>query len=176
MSQMRLNLADHIRTIPDFPKPGILFYDITTLMAHPGAFRQTIDDLAAHFRDQRIDFVAAAEARGFIFAAPLAIQLQAGLIPIRKPGKLPGACLSHTYDLEYGSDTLQILADAIPPGARVLVVDDLLATGGTIDACCRLIEKAGGTVVGCAFVIELVGLSGAAKIARYNTLSLVKFD
>ena len=172
----RLNLADHIRAIPDFPKPGILFRDITTLLAHPAALRQTIDDLAEHFRHHRVDLVAAAEARGFIFAAPLAIQLQAGLVPIRKPGKLPGKCLSHTYDLEYGSDTLQIHADAIPAGARVLVVDDLLATGGTIDACCRLIEKAGGTVVGCAFVIGLVGLGGAAKIDRYDTFSLVKCE
>ena len=177
----RLNLADTIRSIPDFPKPGILFRDITTLIANPAAFHQAIDDLANHFRQDRIDLVAAAEARGFIFAAPLAIKLGAGLIPIRKPGKLPGACLSYTYELEYGTDTLQIHADAIQPGSparlgsRVLVIDDLLATGGTVDACCRLVEKAGGTVVGCGFVIELVGLGGNEKINRYPTFSLVQY-
>jgi adenine phosphoribosyltransferase len=172
----RIQLADYIRCIPDFPKPGILFRDITPLLAAPQAFGESIDQLAEAFRSERIDLIAAAEARGFIFAAPLAIKLGAGLVPIRKPGKLPAKCLSYSYELEYGTDTLQIHADAIAPGARVLVVDDLLATGGTIDACCRLVETAGGKVVGCAFVIELVGLGGAKKIDRYRTVSLLKYE
>jgi adenine phosphoribosyltransferase len=170
------NLADFIRDIPDFPKPGILFRDITPLLQAPAAFRETIRQLAEPFRGQGIDLVAAAEARGFIFAAPLALELDAGLIPIRKPGKLPGKTLSHTYDLEYGTDTLQIHADAIlRPGCKVLMVDDLLATGGTIAACCAMIEKAGGIVAGCAFVIELAGLQGRQRIARYPTVSLIRY-
>ena len=156
-----LNLADFIRDIPDFPKPGILFRDITPLLQSPVAFQETIRQLAEPFRGQGIDLIAAAEARGFIFAAPLALEINAGLIPIRKPGKLPGKTLSHTYELEYGTDTLQVHADAIiRPGCKVLMVDDLLATGGTIAACCTMIERAGGVVAGCAFVIELVGLQG----------------
>ena len=135
--------------IPDFPKPGILFRDITPLLAAPQALRAAIHELACHFRPQRIDVVAAAEARGFIFAAPLALELNVGLVPIRKKGKLPFRCLTHNYDLEYGTDVLQIHEDAIAAGARVLVVDDLLATGGTVEACCKLIERAGGRVAGC---------------------------
>lgn len=171
-----LNLADYIRCFPGFPKPGILFRDITPLIAAPQAFRQAIDQLAEAFPGQPIDVVAAAEARGFIFAAPLALRLDAGLVPIRKPGKLPSKCLSHSYELEYGTDRLEIQADAMKPGARVLVVDDLLATGGTVDACCRLVEKAGGTVVGCAFVIELTSLGGAKRVDRYKTFSLLQYD
>jgi len=171
-----MNLADYIRDIPDFPKPGVLFRDITPLLAHPAAFRQAIAKLAEPFGGQKIEVVAAAEARGFIFAAPLALQLGAALVPIRKLGKLPYKTLSYSYALEYGTDTLQIHADAIPPGAHVLVVDDLLATGGTVEACCRLVEKAGGNVVGCAFVIELTGFGGAKKISRYSTVSLIKYD
>jgi adenine phosphoribosyltransferase len=171
-----VRLSDHIRAIPDFPKAGILFRDITPLLANPDAFRQSIVEMAEPFRQLRVDLVAAAEARGFIFAAPLALEFGAGLIPIRKPGKLPGETLSYGYELEYGSDELEIHVDAIPAGARVLVVDDLLATGGTMDACCRLIEKAGGVVVGCAFLIELVGLSGIQKIARYTVHSVLKYD
>ncbi len=172
----RVQLSDYIRAIPDFPKAGILFRDITPLLANPDAFRQSILELAEPFRELHVDLVAAAEARGFIFAAPLALELSAGLIPIRKPGKLPAETLSHGYDLEYGSDELEIHVDAVPAGARVLVVDDLLATGGTMDACCRLIEKAGGAVVGCTFLIELVGLAGAQKIARYTIHSVLKYD
>jgi adenine phosphoribosyltransferase len=171
-----LNLADFIRDIPDFPKPGILFRDITPLLQSPPAFQQTIRQLAEAFRGQGIGLIAAAEARGFIFAAPLAIELGAGLIPIRKPGKLPGKTLSHTYELEYGTDTLQIHADAvIPSGCRVLMVDDLLATGGTIAACCTMIQRAGGVVAGCAFVIELVALEGRKRIAQYPTVSLIRY-
>ena len=131
--------------------------------------------MAEPFRAERIDLVAAAEARGFIFAAPLAVALGAGLVPIRKPGKLPGKTLSHTYELEYGSDTLQIHADAVSPGANVLMVDDLLATGGTIEACCRMIEQAGGRVAGCAF-LDRAGRPGRGeRIAQYKTVSLIRY-
>ena len=171
-----LKLSDYIRSIPDFPKPGILFRDITPLLAAPQAFRQATLELAGRVRHFKIDVVAAAEARGFLFAAPLALELDAALVPIRKPGKLPYETLSYTYELEYGSDTLEIHVDSIPPGANVLVVDDLLATGGTVEACCRLVEKAGGNVVGCAFLVELVGLGGAAKIAQYPHVSLIQYD
>ncbi len=172
----KLTLTDYIRDIPDFPKPGILFRDITPLLAAPAAFRQAVAELADHFRQAKVDVVAAAEARGFLFAAPLALELSAALVPVRKPGKLPYETLSFTYELEYGTDTLEIHADAIPSGANVLVVDDLLATGGTIEACCLLVEKAGGKVAGCAFVVELVGLGGAKRIAQYETVSLIKYD
>ncbi len=170
-----LELTDYIRSIPDFPKPGILFRDITPLLTSPKAFRKAISLLAEHYGGRPIDVIAAAEARGFIFAAPLALELDAAMVPIRKPGKLPYETLSYTYDLEYGTDTLQMHADAIPPGANVLVVDDLLATGGTAEACCRMVEKAGGKVVGCAFVVELVDLGGAKKIAQYESFSLIKY-
>ena len=171
-----LKLTDYIRAIPDFPKPGILFRDITPLLAAPEAFRQAIRELADRVRDKKIDVIAAAEARGFLFAAPLALELDTALVPIRKPGKLPYETISHTYELEYGTDTLEIHTDAIPTQVSVLVVDDLLATGGTIEACCRLVEKAGGRIVGCAFVIELTGLGGVEKIAQYDSISLIKYD
>jgi adenine phosphoribosyltransferase len=174
--QAVLNLGDYIRDVVDFPKPGILFRDITPLLSNPAAFHQAVVAMANPFRDKKIDVVAAAEARGFIFAAPVALELNASLVPIRKPKKLPFKTLSYTYDLEYGSDTLEIHADAIPAGAKVLVVDDLLATGGTIEACCRLVEKAGGTVVGCSFLIELTGLKGEQKIAQYQKTSLIRYS
>jgi adenine phosphoribosyltransferase len=170
-----VNLRDHIRSIPDFPKPGILFWDITPLLAHPPAYCQAVCQLAEYAREKQADVVAAAEARGFLFAAPIAAALAKSLVPIRKRGKLPFKTISYSYDLEYGTDTLQIHEDAIPSGSRVLLVDDLLATGGTIDACGRLVEKAGGTVVGCAFLIELAGLGGAEKLARYDVSSLLKY-
>jgi adenine phosphoribosyltransferase len=170
-----LNLADYIRVIPDFPKPGILFRDITPLLASPAAFRLAVVEMANPFRREKIDVVAAAEARGFIFAAPVALELNAALVPIRKPGKLPFSTQSLCYDLEYGTDMLEIHADAIIAGAKVLVVDDLLATGGTVEACCRLVEKVGGQVVGCAFLIELSEMGGARRIAKYKTVSLVKY-
>ncbi len=171
-----LNLADYIRAIPDFPKPGILFRDVTPLLAVPAAFRQAVVRMAEPFRRAGIEVVAAAEARGFIFAAPVALELQAALVPIRKPGKLPFTTQSLSYELEYGSDALEIHTDAVAPGTRVLMIDDLLATGGTVDACCRLVEKAGGVIVGCAFLIELVGLKGAARIAKYTSVSLIQYD
>ncbi|NLE39495.1 MAG: adenine phosphoribosyltransferase [Pirellulaceae bacterium] len=170
-----MRLTDFVRSIPDFPKPGILFRDITPLLASPAALAETVRLLADRFRDARIDLVAAAEARGFLFAVPLAIELGAGVVPIRKPGKLPHQTVSETYQLEYGTDTLEMHDDAVSPGDRVLVLDDLLATGGTVAACCRMIEKAGGTVVGCAFVIELTELEGAKKLAGYDLFSLVKY-
>lgn len=174
-SAIEIDLKSYIRSIPDFPKPGILFRDITPLLASPQAMKATIQALSAAVRDRNVEKVAAAEARGFLFAAPLALELNVGLVPIRKPGKLPFATLSHSYTLEYGTDTLEMHKDAIEPGTRVLVVDDLLATGGTVEACCRLVEKAGGVVVGCAFVIELSDLKGAERLARYHPVSLLKF-
>jgi adenine phosphoribosyltransferase len=171
-----LNLAAYIRSIPDFPKAGVLFRDITPLLAAPAAFRLAVVELANPFRREKIDVVAAAEARGFIFAAPVALELNAALVPIRKPGKLPFHTQALTYELEYGSDTLEIHTDAVTPGAKVLVVDDLLATGGTVEACCRLVEKAGGVVVGCAFLIELADLKGAQRIAQYKMISLIKYE
>jgi adenine phosphoribosyltransferase len=171
-----VDLKDYIRAIPDFPKPGILFRDITPLLASPTAFQAAIDQFAAHYRSQRIDVVAAAEARGFIFAAPLALELNAGFVPIRKPGKLPFDTHSFHYELEYGSDTLQIHVDGMTPNQNVLLVDDLLATGGTIGACCRLVEKTGANLVGCAFLIELVGLEGAKRLVPYQSFSLLKYE
>jgi len=171
-----LKLTDYVRSIPDFPKPGILFRDITPLLASPRALREAVRQMAEYFCDRQIEVIAAAEARGFLFAAPLALELGAALVPIRKPGKLPYETISHTYELEYGTDTLEMHVDAVPPGAKVLVVDDLLATGGTVEACCKLVEKAGGTVVACAFVIELAGLGGARKIAPYEYVSLIRYE
>ena len=171
-----LKLTDYIRSVPDFPKPGILFRDITPLLAAPAAFRQAVAQMAEPFRQAKVDVVAAAEARGFLFAAPLALELDVALVPVRKPGKLPHKTLSFTYELEYGTDTLEIHADAIPPGANVLVVDDLLATGGTVEACCHMVQKAGGKVAGCVFLIELVGLGGIQRIDGYRSVSLIKYD
>ena len=168
-------LADFIRDIPDFPKPGILFRDITPLLATPEAFRETIAQLATHYRGADISVVAAAEARGFIFAAPLAIELGVGFVPVRKPGKLPFDTHAFHYELEYGSDTLEIHIDGVSAGQNVLLVDDLLATGGTMLACCRLVERSGARVAGCAFVIELLSLGGAARLAPYESFSLVKY-
>ncbi len=171
-----LRLTDYIRCIPDFPKPGILFRDITPLLAAPAALRQAVVEMVRPFRDAKIDVVAAAEARGFIFAGPIALELDAALVPVRKPGKLPYKTLSVTYELEYGADTLEIHADAIAPGANVLIVDDLLATGGTVEACCLLVEKAGGNVAGCTFLVELVTLSGRKRIEQYKMVSLIKCE
>ncbi len=174
-SGANLTLTDYIRDIPDFPKPGVLFRDITPLLATPAAFRQAVAAMADPFRNAGIDVVAAAEARGFLFGAPVALELGAAMVPIRKPGKLPYKTLAFSYQLEYGTDTLEIHADAIRPGAKVLVVDDLLATGGTVEACCRMVEKAGGQVAGCTFLIELVGFGGAKKIAQFRPVSLIQY-
>ncbi len=171
-----IDLKDHIRSIPGFPKPGILFRDITPLLGNAEAFGEAIRQMANAVRDLGIEQIAAAEARGFLFAAPLALELGAGLIPIRKPGKLPYQTIEHSYELEYGTDTLQVHTDAVTPRSKVLVVDDLLATGGTIEACCKLVEKAGGVVAGCLFLIELVDLHGADKIKDYKMISLMQFE
>jgi len=171
-----MDLRAYIRAVPDFPKPGILFRDITPLLHDPRAFGAAIDQMAEHYRGVPIDAVAAAEARGFIFAAPLALALGVGFVPVRKPGKLPGITHAFHYELEYGSDSLEMHRDGIAPGQRVLLVDDLLATGGTMEACCRLVEKANATVVGCAFLIELVALGGARRLASYHPHSLIRYD
>jgi adenine phosphoribosyltransferase len=170
-----LDLKRFIRDIPDFPKPGILFRDITPLLADPEALRESVRQLAEPYRDEKIHAVVAAEARGFIFAAPLAIELGAGFVPVRKPGKLPFERYTFQYDLEYGKDTLEMHVDGVPPGARVLVVDDLLATGGTVGACVKLLEKTGAHIVGCAFAIELVGLGGAKCLQPHPVFSLMKY-
>jgi adenine phosphoribosyltransferase len=171
-----LDLKQIIRSIPDFPKPGILFRDITPLIAHPAAFRQTIDTLANHYRGQPIDAIVAAEARGFIFAAPLALALDTAFVPVRKPGKLPYKTHAFKYDLEYGSDALHLHTDALRPGQRVLLVDDLLATGGTIGACVELARMSQAEVVGLAFIIELSFLGGRQKLQPYEVFSLVEYD
>ncbi len=171
----RIHLKEYIRSIPDFPKPGIMFRDITPLLADAEALRESIRQLADHYRGRPIDAVAAAEARGFIFAVPLAIELGLGFVPVRKPGKLPFTTHAFHYELEYGTDTLEIHSDGVASGQRVLLVDDLLATGGTMEACCRLIERAGGHVAGCAFVIELADLHGAERIKEYELFSLLKY-
>jgi adenine phosphoribosyltransferase len=170
-----IDLRDWIRDVPDFPKPGILFKDITPLLSSPVAFRATIDQLAEALAGRSIDAIAAAEARGFIFGAPLALRLGTGFVPIRKPGKLPYATLSLEYQLEYGSDRLEVHSDAFGPGRRVLLLDDVLATGGTMRACRDLVQKSGAEVVGCAFVLELSFLEGRAKLEPTEIFSLVKF-
>jgi adenine phosphoribosyltransferase len=176
MTKSTLDLKKFIRDIPDFPKPGILFRDITPLLAHPEALRETVRQLAEPYRGKNINAVVAAEARGFIFAAPMAIELGAGFVPVRKPGKLPYDRHSFRYDLEYGSDTLEMHVDGVPPGARVLVVDDLLATGGTVGACVKLLEKTGANIIGCAFAIELTGLGGRKAVAPHPVHSLMQYS
>ena len=171
-----MDLKAVIRTIPDFPKPGIMFRDITTLLADARAFRYVIKRMGDHFRDRGVTAIIAAEARGFIFAAPLAIDLQAKFIPVRKPGKLPFNTQAFKYELEYGSDSLEMHTDALVEGDRVLLVDDLLATGGTMQACIRLTEHSKATVVGSAFVIELDSLGGRKRLAPYEVFSLVHYD
>jgi adenine phosphoribosyltransferase len=170
-----LDLKQFIRDIPDFPRPGILFRDITPLLGNAMAFRAAIRRLADHYSGAQIETVVAAEARGFIFAAPLAIELNVGFVPVRKPGKLPFDTHAFHYELEYGTDTLEIHVDCVKAGQRVLVVDDLLATGGTVEACCRLLEHAGAKIVGCAFLIALDALGGAQRIAPYEAFSLLHY-
>ncbi len=170
-----LDLKQFIRNIPDFPKPGILFRDITPLLGNPAAFRESIAQLASPFRTRGIDIVVAAEARGFIFAAPLALELNCGFTPIRKPGKLPFDTHAFHYELEYGQDTLEMHVDGVFQNQNVLVVDDLLATGGTVEACCRLVENCGANVVACAFLIELTDLQGRAKVAPREVVSLIQY-
>ena len=165
-----------IRTIPNFPKPGIEFRDLTTLFLHPTGFQDVIDIMAKEFKNQKIDMLAGVESRGFILAAPLAVALGKGFVPVRKPGKLPGPKIGVEYTLEYGVDRLEIHTDALTKGMRVLVVDDLLATGGTMEAACRLIEQVGGEVAGCAFVVELVDLKGRNRLKNYPIYRMVEFE
>lgn len=159
-----MDLKDHIRAIPDFPKPGILFYDISTLLAHPDAWQIALGRMAKMISRHQPDILAGIESRGFLVAAPLAAKLGIGFCMIRKPGKLPGEVVSHEYDLEYGSDTIQIQKDAVKAGQRVVVLDDLLATGGTLGASLALFDKVGAEVVGSACIIELTFLGGREKI------------
>jgi adenine phosphoribosyltransferase len=170
-----LDLATYVRAIPDFPKKGILFRDITPLLADAAALKETIRRLAEHYRGREIDVVGAAEARGFIFAAPLAIELGVGFVPFRKPGKLPFDRHTHRYDLEYGTDSLEVHIDGFRPGQNVLLIDDLLATGGTMAACCKLVENCGAKVAGCAFVIQLEDLKGAKYLEPHQSFSLLKY-
>ena len=165
-----------VRDVPDYPRPGIVFKDITPLLGDPGAFRSACDAMAKIFAGDGITHVAAIESRGFLFGAPIATALEAGVVPIRKAGKLPWESEAQEYDLEYGTDSLEIHIDAVPRGARVLVVDDLLATGGTAQAACRLVERLGGTVVGCSFLIRLAFLPGLDRLTGRRVSSLVTFD
>ena len=169
-------LRDFIVDVPDFPKPDILFRDITPLLANPAGLSLAVEFLTQPFRDQHIDIVVGAESRGFIFGTAVARNLTAGFVPIRKPGKLPRKKISLTYELEYGTDTLEIHADAVKPGQRVLMVDDLLATGGTMRACCELVEKLGGEIVGIAFLIELLGLNGRERLSKWSTYSVLSYE
>jgi len=170
------SLKQLIREVPDFPKPGILFYDITTLLKDKLGFAQLIDALTEHYIEEKIDLVLGIEARGFIFGPALAYRLNAGFVPVRKPKKLPAETVKWTYDLEYGSDTLEMHKDAIKPGQRVLIVDDLLATGGTAKATAELAGSLGADICGLAFVIELDFLNGRKKLDNYNVLSLLHYD
>ena len=170
-----MDLKALIRSIPDFPKEGILFRDITPLIGNADGFEELIAEMAKTLENADVDVVIGPEARGFIFAAALAHALHAGFVPARKPGKLPYDTISHEYALEYGTDRLEIHKDAIRPGQRVAIVDDLLATGGTALACAKLAEKAGGTVVGCTFAIELCGLPGRAALAQYPVHTILQY-
>jgi len=176
MTGKMIDLKEYIREIPDWPKKGILFRDITTLLSDQRAFTAALDALCSDFSDAGVEYVAAVEARGFIFGAAVAAKLRAGFIPIRKKGKLPWKTESISYDLEYGTDTLEVHRDALRERARVLMVDDLLATGGTMAAACRLIEKIGGQVIGIAFLLELAGLGGREKLTDYKIKSIISYD
>jgi adenine phosphoribosyltransferase len=168
-------LGSLIRDIPDFPKKGILFKDITTLLKDARAFKQAIDQLTERVRPFRSDLVIGMESRGFIFAAPIAYQLGVGFAPVRKLGKLPGPVISTEYDLEYGTNTLELHADAVSPGQRVLIIDDLLATGGTVSATIELVERLEGVVSGVGFLVELSALKGRSRLDGYNVTSIIQF-
>ena len=170
------DLKSKIRQVPDFPKAGILFYDITTLLQEPAGFQAAIDSLALPFRDQRIDLVVGIESRGFIFGAAVADRMGTGFTPVRKPGKLPSKTLRETYALEYGTDALEMHDDGVRKGQRVLIVDDLLATGGTAAATAKLVEKLGGKVAGAAFAVELTFLNGRSKLTGVDIFSLIQYD
>ena len=171
-------IAERIRTIPDYPKPGIMFRDITTLLNDPLGFRKTVDELVQPYAGQRIDKVAAIEARGFILGGAVAHQLSIGFIPVRKKGKLPWKTIGQDYELEYGIDRMEIHVDAVKPGEKVLIVDDLIATGGTAEAAVKLVRQAGGVVVGSAFIIDLPDLGGAKRLEKLGVpvRTLVAFE
>ncbi|MDF2721099.1 MAG: apt [Paenibacillus sp.] len=171
-----MNLKDYIRVIPDFPQPGIRFKDITTLLNNGAVYKQVIDQLADRYRNSGIDVVAGPEARGFVIGAPLAYALGIGFVPIRKSGKLPGETVEAGYDLEYGKDKLAVHKDAILPGQRVLIADDLLATGGTIATTLNLLKQLGGEIAGAAFLIELTYLNGREKLGGIEVTSLIQYD
>jgi len=175
MTKKRIDLKRYIRSIPDWPKKGILFRDITPLLADPKAFSAAVDALCAGFTEAGVEYVAAVEARGFIFGAAVARKLGVGFVPIRKKGKLPFKTESVSYDLEYGTDTLEVHSDAIAKGAKVLMVDDLLATGGTMAAACKLIEKIAGQIVGITFLIELRELAGREKLSQYKIKVIISY-
>ena len=170
-----MDLKKHIRHVPDFPKAGILFYDITTLLRDPQGFKTTIDLLATPYEGQNIDTVVGIESRGFILGGAVAQRIGAGFVPIRKPGKLPSRALKEIYDLEYGKDALEIHADAVEKGQRVLIVDDVLATGGTAAAATQLVKKLGGELHGLAFLIELIGLNGKSKLTGEQVYSVLQY-
>lgn len=170
-----MDLAKMIRDVPDFPKEGILFKDITTLIKEPRAFREVIDRLADHYAGQEIDLVVAVEARGYIFGAPIAYKLGAGFVPVRKEGKLPAETVREEYELEYGTDSVEMHRDAIQPGQKVLIVDDLIATGGSAAATARLVERLGGEVVSIAFLIELTFLKGVEKLKDYDVFTMIEY-
>lgn len=174
-SHVSTDLQSYVRDIPDFPKPGILFKDITPLLGNAEALKASIDQLAAQYAGARVDAVGAAEARGFLFGTPLAMALNVGFIPIRKPGKLPYKRITQIYELEYGSDTLEMHSDALGKGGRIVLVDDVLATGGTMKACCDLVRSIGLEVVGCAFLIELGFLEGRKKLEGVEVFSLLTY-
>lgn len=170
-----MNLKDYIASIQDFPKEGILFRDITPLLNDPKAYKQTVDTLAEFAKNAGAEVILGPESRGFMFGCPVAIEIGAGFVPVRKPGKLPRATISEKYDLEYGSNELQIHEEAIKPGQKVVIVDDLLATGGTVAATIKMVERLGGEVVGCAFVIELADLNGKELLKDYNVFTLLQY-
>ena len=170
------DLKQHIRSVPDWPEEGIVFRDITTLLKDADALQQAVEELADPFQDRDIDQVVAAEARGFILGPPVATRLDAGFIPVRKPGKLPAETIEETYELEYGTDTLTMHRDALEPGTNVLMLDDLLATGGTMQACCRMVEKMDAEIEACAFLIELDFLEGRRKLEDYEIVSLIHYE
>jgi len=170
------SLKARIRHVPDFPKPGILFYDITTLLRDPEGFRCAVDELAKPYTSANVALVAGVESRGFIFGAAVADRLGAGFVPVRKPGKLPAQTAQVSYSLEYGTDALEVHEDAISTGQRVLIVDDLLATGGTARATCDLVRRLGGTVVGVAFLVELTFLGGRSKLPGEDVFSVLQYD
>lgn len=171
-----IKLRELIRDVPDFPKPGVVFKDITPLLAHPAGLSLAVEYMTQPFRHMQVDLVAGAESRGFIFGTAIAQNLSAGFIPIRKPGKLPHQTHSEEYALEYGTDRVEVHRDAIEPGDKVLLVDDVLATGGTMNACCRLVRAAGGTIVGVAVLLELAFLNGRSQLHEYPVHSILRYD